>query len=564
MKEIKITSQDKYNKYLAEVLEDKLFESAMDIHLNLIDKFSVTPANARKIVSRAVAQNAIKSSEPYTFGKGQYVYIRNGYDFGKDGVKDITKKSRPPIYRLLELMDQNDGIVSYFEGLKITAAPLEESSTKVVSLDDIITLLMKLDIVYKVKDQNGVVYIIYKLFKEKRTTPDEEMLMANHFVNMVTDCTVLPDIIRWLGNSNLIDNKNVVYRNKKTPHIGAKHNNLVWDAFAYTRATGINTILGAKADTIDKKTLVVLDVVLSNDYSSIHLDAFLARIQINRNSVIEESRKILPVVIYKTCSSQTLNTIKKNGIIAFDVSAIFGAKIYEVLNGMRELSSLLDVGQNVDQTIGEILKSISDAGQEDALKELRGTLFEFLMYPLLKTIYPNASIERGKTLTMLNKEGNKENYEYDYIIESSNPPEIVFVELKGYNSGATINLGDSNKHSTLRWFFRRTLPFAEKYYKEAIERGKEAKAVFITSANFFEDGKEFIATMNKGKYKSTELDTGYERQGLLDLLKKYRFEAEIRILKKFYSGATNIDNEEDRENNEKAFKKLMDDADLPF
>lgn len=564
MKEIKITSQDKYNKYLAEVLEDKLFESAMDIHLNLINKFSVTPANARKIVSRAVAQNAIKSSEPYTFGKGQYVYIRNGYDFGKDGVKDITKKSRPPIYRLLELMDQNDGIVSYFEGLKITAAPLEESSTKVASLDDIITLLMKLDIVYKVKDQNGVVYIIYKLFKEKRTTPDEEMLMAYHFVNMVTDCTVLPDIIRWLGNSNLIDNKNVVYRNKKTPHIGAKHNNLVWDAFAYTRATGINTILGAKADTIDKQTLVVLDVVLSNDYSSIHLDAFLARIQINRNSVIEESRKILPVVIYKTCSSQTLNTIKKNGIIAFDVSAIFGAKIYEVLNGMRELSSLLNVDQNVDQTIGEILKSISDAGQEDALKELRGTLFEFLMYPLLKTIYPNASIERGKTLTMLNKEGNKENYEYDYIIESSNPPEIVFVELKGYNSGATINLGESNKHSTLRWFFRRTLPFAEKYYKEAIERGKEAKAVFITSANFFEDGKEFIATMNMGKYKSTELDTGYERQGLLDLLKKYRFEAEIRILKKFYSGATNIDNEEDRENNEKAFKKLMDDADLPF
>jgi hypothetical protein len=423
---------------------------------------------------------------------------------------------------------------------------------------------MKLDIAYKVKDQNGVVYILYKLFKEKRTTPDEEILMANHFVNMVTDCTVLPDIIRWLGNSNLIDNKNVVYRNKKIPHIGAKHNNLVWDAFAYTRATGINSILGAKADTINKQTLVVLDVVLANDYSSIHLDAFLARIQINRNSVIEESRKILPVVIYKTCSSQTLNTIKKNGIIAFDVSAIFGAKIYEVLNGMRELSSLLNVGQNVDQTIGEILKSISDAGQEDALKELRGTLFEFLMYPLLKTIYPNASIERGKTLTMLDKEGNKENYEYDYIIESSNPPEIVFVELKGYNSGATINLGDSNKHSTLRWFFRRTLPFAEKYYKEAIERGKEAKAVFITSANFFEDGKEFIATMNNGKYKSTELDTGYERQGLLDLLKKYRFEAEIRILKKFYSGATNIDNEEEWENTEKAFKKLMDDADLPF
>jgi hypothetical protein len=562
MEEKKITVQEKYNKFLADLLEQKLFESAMEIHASLITAFSVTPENARKIVGRAVTQKAIKSSDPYTFGKGQYVYICNGYDFGKDGVKDIAEKSRPPIYRLLELMDQNHGIISYYEGLKITASPLEESSTKIVSLDDILTLLMKLDIVYKEKDDNGVVYIIYKQYKEKRTVLEAEMMMANHFINMVTDCTVLPDILRWLGNSNLIDNTNTIYRNKKMPHIGAKHNNLIWDAFAYTRATGINPILGAKAETTDKQTLVVLDVVLVDEYSAIHLDAFLARIQINRKSVIKEERKTLPIIIYKSCSQKTINTIKKNGIISFDISAIFGTKIYQVLNGIKELSGLLKGSDSVEETIEDILSAINNSGQDEALKELRGTLFEFLMYPLLKTLYPNASIERGKILT-IEKEGKKERHEYDYIIESSHPPELIFVELKGYNAGATINLGDSTRHSTLRWFFRRALPFAEKYYKETIEKGKQAKAVFITSANFYDDGREFITKMNNSKYQATILETGYERQTLLDLLKKYGFEAEIKIIKKFYSGIES--NENDHGYDDELSRILNDNVeDLPF
>ncbi|NRT16436.1 hypothetical protein HNP99_002803 [Flavobacterium sp. 28A] len=533
MQEKKLKVQDKYNKFLADLLDKKLFMSAIEIHKILIGEFSITSENARKIVGRAVTQKAIKSSIPYTFGKGQYVYICNGYDFGKDGIKDIAEKARPPIYRLLELMDQNGGIISYYEGLKITASPLEESSTKIVALDDIITLLMKLDIVYKEKDNNNVVYIIYKQDNEKRTDLEVEMMMANHFINMVTDCTILPDILRWLGNSNLIDNTNTIYRNKKTPHIGAKHNNLVWDAFAYTRATGINPILGANAETTDKQTLVVLDVVLADEYSSIHLDAFIARIQINRRSVLKEVRKTLPIIIYKSCSQKTFNTIKKNGIISFDISAIFGTKIYQVLNDIKELSGLLRGTDSVEATIENVLKNINNSGQDEALKELRGTLFEFLMYPLLKTLYPNAAIERGKILK-IDKDGKKERHEYDYIIESSNPPELIFVELKGYNAGATINLGDSNKHSTLKWFFRKSLPFAEKYYKETITKGKQAKAVFITSANFYDDGREFIAKMNSSKYQSTQLETGYERQTLLDLLKKYGFETEIKIIKKFY------------------------------
>jgi hypothetical protein len=59
----------------------------------------------------------------------------------------------------------------------------------------------------------------------------------------------------------------------------------------------------------------------------------------------------------------------------------------------------------------------------------------------------------------------KEGYEYDYIINLTNPPEIIFAQLKGYNSGATISLGDYKTKSSLKWFFSKTLPFGAKAYK---------------------------------------------------------------------------------------------------
>lgn len=143
---------------------------------------------------------------------------------------------------------------------------------------------------------------------------------------------------------------------------------------------------------------------------------------------------------------------------------------------------------------------------------------------------------------------------------------MIFVELKGYNARATINLGDMEKKATLRWFFRRTLPFAEKYYRTTIEKGKQAKAVFITSANFFEDGKEFIAKMNGSKYKSKLLGTGYERQSLLELLKEYGFETEIRIIDKFYSGSQDEDDLGDEEKLEPNTRNMLSDIqdELPF
>ncbi|MDM1097981.1 hypothetical protein HXZ81_15255, partial [Myroides odoratimimus] len=348
MEKKKVTVQDNYNEFLVKLLDEQLYLVASDVIKHLIDKFDVLPANARKIIGRAVEQNCIQSSAPYTFGKNQFAYLNVEHNLTKNDIKNISKENRPPIYRLLELMDQNGGIVSYYEALKITASPVEKSSTKVDSLEDILTFLMKLDIVQKTTDHNGVGFVIYKDATDTGL-PEEllrdtlEIMTRQHYDKMIADCILLPDILNWLRRSNIIDSEKVIYRNKITPHRGGIHNNLVWDAFGYSSTTGIKTVVKKGDDLIDKKTLVVLDVVLSHEYLDIHLDAFISRMQINVNSVKEEQRKVLPIIVYASSSIATINKMRKYGIITFDIGYVFGNRIYEVLNDIGQLPILESV-----------------------------------------------------------------------------------------------------------------------------------------------------------------------------------------------------------------------------
>ncbi|MEZ7505438.1 hypothetical protein [Flavobacterium sp. Arc2] len=529
--EIKKTSlQDKYNSFLDELLKKYLYLAAKDIHEKLIDHFEISADYSRKIVGRAVAKNIIKSSKPSTFGNGQFIYYCNTYELDRDSIKKIAERTRPPIYRLIILLELNEGIVSYYEALKITAAPSEDASTKISSLDDIIKILTRLDFIYEKRDLNNNRYIIQKESKEVFNAPHEYFMMSTHYQKMIMDCNLIPDIMSWLVNSNIIDNTSFIYRNKRNPALGIIHNNLFWDACAYTKSTGINEILGAKAVSKEKQTLVVLDIVLATEYSQIHLDAFLARIQININSVKKDKRKTLPIIIYRECSKEVFFTMRKNGIISFNLSAIFGSKIFEILKKYNQLPFLLQNDQNLDQSVESILESIKNSGQEGALKDLRGTLFEYLMYPFLKVLYPQATFEQNVILKM-----GLRKHEFDYIINSSHPPEIIFVELKGLRDGTFVSLGDTKTKATLKWFFNKSMGLAKEFYKDKNPKNYKLKAIFITSAGYWENTKDFIEEMDNSTYRSENSKTIIGRKELIENLTCKGFSNEVKMIEKYYS-----------------------------
>jgi hypothetical protein len=531
-----LINNNQYDNYLLQILKKKKFQVSKELCDLLSEKFNVTNVYSRQIIKRVVAKGLVKSSSPMTFGKGQFVYFLPGQKLTKDVIKEIAKIYRPPLYRLIESLDINDGIISYYEALKITASPLIRTSAKIDLLDDLIEVLKNADFVYLAKDANDVKYILLQTVKET-----EEKLIKTHFSKLLIDALFVKDIIDWLAKSNLITSLNNRFRNKTTPSLGAVHNNILWDAFGYTKATGLNPVIASGAKTIEKQTLVVVDILLSREYNQIDLDGFLSRVQINLNSVTTGKRKIIPIVIYRSCSPFILSTLKSLGFLCYDIGSIYGSNIFSILENVSKLQLNKKFLENEDfeKTIEDTLKTIKDSGQEVQLGALKGTLFEVMMYQVLKHQYPNADINPNVyySKNFTNKDTQKvekERYEYDYVIRSSNPKEIIIIELKGYHSAHQIPLGKYDTKYTLKWFFNRTLPFIKDKYQVDIDNGYAFKAVYITSSMFEPEAVAHLIELNKGTFKPKRLDVFYDREKLLELIEENDFKSLKDIIDKYY------------------------------
>ncbi|MGQ7945069.1 hypothetical protein [Flavobacterium sp. WC2509] len=529
-------NKNQYDKYVIELLKIKKFQVSKELCDLLTENFLVTNVYARKIIERVVNKGIVKSSSPLTFGKGQFVYFLDPEKLTKDTIKQIAKKYRPPLYRLIESLDINNGVISYYEALKITASPLLKGNSKNDLLDDLIELLRDRDFVYITIDQNNIKYILYTNVKET-----EEQLIKTQYSRMVIDSLFVKDIVDWLSKSNLILTLNNRYRNKTTPSIGAAHNNLVWDAFGYTKATGLNPVSARVATSVEKQTLVVVDVVMSREYNQLDVDGFLNRVQININSVTSGTRKIIPIVIYKSCSAYVLNTLKGLGFLCYDIGSIYGSNIFAILENVSKLQFNQKLLQNeeFEKTIEETLSTIKNSGQEDQLKALKGTLFEVMMYQVLKHQYPNADITTNVYYSKMifNEETNKNEkrgFEYDYVIRSSNPKEIIVIELKGYHSEYQIPLGTYEIKNTVKWFFNRTLTFIKDKFQFEIDNGYVFKAAYMTSCKFEDDALDYLKKLNEGNYKGRRLDVFYDRKKLITFLEANDFISLKNIIEKFY------------------------------
>ncbi|HEY6143690.1 MAG TPA: hypothetical protein VIV55_09800, partial [Flavobacterium sp.] len=240
------------------------------------------------------------------------------------------------------------------------------------------------------------------------------------------------------------------------------------------------------------------------------------------------------IIIYRKCSLEIFNKIRKNGIVSFDISSIFGTKIFDIISKTSELPLLIYSDEGIEETVTSIFKKIKSSGQEDALGNLRGTLFEYLMYPFLKNLYSDATISQNVIL-----KDDTDKYEYDFIIKSEHPSEIILVEVKGIREGTYIQVGDLTEAATLKYFFNGAVPFARKKLNNELSNNKKLKAIYITSGGYWDAG-DFIAKTNQSKIKSLKINAIIDRLELITLLKTNGFESEIKTIKQYYSDPNKV------------------------
>lgn len=539
--------QKEYNKFLKKVFSgSSKFIPSSEVCELLIDEFDVSNSYARQIIRRAVKAKVIESSKPISFKQGQYVYFKVGDSLNIDVLEEITKEYRPHLYRLIKILKINNGVLSYYEALKITASPLDGSKTKLSTLEDALSILLKLDIIKIEVDENNIKYIVFTFSSSSQI----ENVINRHYTDMVLDSMFFSDMLNWLQKINLIDNSNIRFRNKNNPSLGATHNNFVWDAFAYTKTTGINTITKNNKESNDKSVLVVLEVIISREFTIYDLQSFYDRIQVVRNSVNSESniRKVLPVIIYKQISSEVFNKMQALGFLGFNLGVIYGEKIYEIIDNLNIIklkeNTYLDDTKNFVYVIKETLSSIRSSGQESNLGNIKGDLFESLVYSLFREIFSGGIIRQNKKLPK--KDDDDEHYEYDFIIENPRYEERIVVEVKGYNSNKIIKKGPYDKNNTIKWFFNNTLISAKEWLEDDDRNNQPVKASYITTAKFADDAKEYLDdTYVGGNLESNKLDIYYDNQKLLDLIDQEGLDNIRQIIEKYYikeSDTTNNEN----------------------
>lgn len=518
-----------YVKYITELFKDTDYILGKDLNDLVKKKFKPKSGYERKIVQRAVETGIIISSSPVTFGNGQFAYLHPEKHLNKEMILKIAKENRPALYRIITMMDYYDGILPFHEALKLAAAPLDIGKNKSDSIEKLIEELQNLQLGQEITSSKGVKFIVRPALVGKC-----DNLIDLQNTRMRIDTMFIPDILKSLQNFNIIDNDKVLYRNKTIPSIGISHNNFVWDAIAYTRTTGINEIRSSEADSFEKQTLVVLDIVISRPYSNDDLQGFFGRIRSITNAVKTGKRKVLPVIIYAETESKILvNRIHKLGFLSFDLGSIYGSKVYHIIKNLfllkqTEVKNPDEIQRLIENTLGTMRKS----GQEDNLTSIKGDLFESLMFPVVQLLFPHSNIEQGKMFKeKIGKEVEK--YEYDYVIDSARLQEIIIIELKGYSSSNYISLGDSDTHNTINWFFRRTLPFAMKMLK-AKDPNKKITACYITTSSFKEDGVEFLEKINTGKNKPKGIDCWYDGNKLIKLLDDLKLKKVKEIVTKYY------------------------------
>ena len=506
-----------------------------ELKQKLVENLGKSASTSRKIVERFAAKGFVETSKPISFGKNTYAYFPVGKKITFDELIGLTRNRRPPLFRLLSSIKSCGGIISYYEALKICSTPLKKSKSKTPLLDHLISELTHFDAVTLQSDQNNNKYLVASFVNQSSV----KQLIAQHFSLMMVDAALLYDVLISLSKFNLIDNSYIRYRDRRTPTKGQEHNNYVWDAFSYTKTTGINTTYGNKKNSpTTKQALVVVDMVISRRFELFDYDGFNERVRVLQNNTKTE-RKIIPIIVFRDISSEALRKARAFGMLTYNMAAFFGNGIYEVIDNLKLIkmseNAALTSPHDTVQTIADTLELVEETGNLYNLSNMTGDFFQSLMYQLFHDLYPNSTIEQGKKLPAMDDTiGRKKKYEYDFVIQAINTDEIIAVELKGTMSNYAVQLGDGNKKNSLKWFFERTFPSFMQHYGPPLYMNTKIRACFITSGRFDRPGESYLMELNKGKLKPASIELSYNGKQLLKLVNEKSLHTLRHTLERYF------------------------------
>lgn len=476
--------------------------------------------NCRKIISCTVKKGVIKSSAPITFGNHQYAYFSSDRPVDYNTLKDVIREHKKYLHRAIFAIKRNGGWLSELELVKITGVTSAQNTHNV----NIQTVKQELAFL---KIAESVIYKKSEFIVSTMANADVENQVK--WLKTMNDYNLLVyQVCEWMGRANLIDMQQASFIGAANNFRGTERNGELWDMFGFTNTVGLGTVQK------EFQTIVVVDVGFRDTYEEYDFIGFQERVNRLIHSVHGEKRKVLPIVFAKDFSPRARQLLKKNYYMNFSLSMILGQSFVEVARKYNQTIEKLQrkvTGRQTDilTEVKEMLNTFRESGSEENYGNLKGHLFEYLMYPVFQKIYPERDVRMIHGYTGSVK---GEKFECDYLIDT--PSENIIVELKGYRRKDVIRLGsflpetEKPEQDTVKWFLVRTFELCRKSYGG----NKKFKFSYITTAQI-EDAA--VKKMEERKKEKPErIQCCYDYSGLIELLNNYGMAAERKIIEQFY------------------------------
>lgn len=522
------TTMTKYKEDCIDILKTKGPLLGSELNKYLVERCNITPNYARQVILRLKKQHAFYSTEPVKFQHNQVVYFLSYHDL-KGKLRKILPDHAITLQRIYQALVEEKGFLFWSEFAKISAGVVDHSKSERKTAEEIFDDLYRLGIVEKVEFNGIPVVIANKAWVPNVDSSTKEMYERVRDLSFNQQFT--KDLLNWLEKINFIG-----WNSSYTTDIDdyeKGYNGFYFDAISYCYLWGLyrtNNKDELYEPSLEKAgSPVVIESILHKKTKRHDITGLINRVS-NLYGPIKRDKnfKILPICFVETIENDAYKLARARGIMVIMLRDIFGTKIAESLKAIRDVDP-----QNVDPVaLAKILDNANETGQDGKFGSLKGYVFNFLIASVFSDYGHKTRIGvKYKDIESCKK------CECDIVV-SIDDDYIIACEVKGYNKGIEVQLGNSeDDKDSVKKFFERTCKIIKN------TTGKTVIPVFITSAEFTEEAMQYLEKKNNSKKMKSILQefnfpssVYYDRKTLMQLFSnKSKFTEHKRVLKEFFN-----------------------------
>ena len=495
----------------------------------MVKECQITDSSAGVGINRLYKAGDILSSYPVKFNYQELLYyLPNQSIISK--LKEILPDHAKTMHRIYQALVEEDGFLFWSEFEKVSAGVVDISKSERETAEKIFDKMKMLKVVEPLYDFQGTQVVI-----ANKDWYDNQIVNANKLYKRMHDLSytqeLLVDLLKWLERMNFAGWNSSYITDENS--ISKGYNGFYFDAFSYTFLWGLYRT-NQKDDLYEPArekagSPIVIESILHRQAKRHDINGFITRVA-NINGPIKNKMnfKIIPICFVDSIEKDALELARARGIMIITLTEVFGTKVVEALRSIRNI----DVTKIDPNELTEILKKISDTGQDSKIGSLKGYVFNFLVSSIFEKFGHKPLIGREY------KDPDDESIKCECDIVVTDEEHIIICEVKGWKKSKKVKLGESpSEKDSVKRFFERSYNIVRK------STGKKVWPIFITSADFTEEALEYLDKRNNSKKSQTFLEDYnfpkklyYNRKDLIKIFSnKEQYTEHRRILKEFFS-----------------------------